>query len=65
MRSLALAADVKKAFLVVSVREEDCDVLYFLWVDNIEKSVADIQKMHFTRVVFGVSSSPFLLNATT
>ena len=61
---IALAADVEKAFLMVSVREEDRDALHFLWVDNIEKSVPDIQEMRFTRVVFGVSSSPFLLNAT-
>ena len=61
---IALAADVKKAFLMASVREEDRDVLRFLWVDNIEKSVPDIQDICFTRVVFGVSSSPFLLNAT-
>ena len=61
---IALAADVEKAFLMVSVREEDRDALRFLWVDNIEKSVPDIQEMRFTRVVFGVSSSPFLLNAT-
>ena len=61
---IALAADVEKAFLMVPVREEDHDALHFLWVDNIEKSVPDIQEMRFTRVVFGVSFSPFLLNAT-
>jgi len=61
---IALAADVEKAFLMVSVREEDRDALRFLWVDDIQKSAPTIQEMRFTRVVFGVSSSPFLLNAT-
>ena len=41
---------------MVSVREEDRDALRFLWVDNIEKLIPDIQEMRFTRVVFGVSS---------
>ena len=60
---IPLAADVKKAFLTVSVCEEDHDALCFLWVDNIEKSVPDIQEMRFTQVIYGVSSSPFLLSA--
>lgn len=61
---IALAADVEKAFLMVSVREEDRNTLRFLWVDDTEKSAPAIQEMCFTRVVFGVSSSPFLYNAT-
>ena len=64
MYSIALVADVEKAFLMVSVRAEDCNALRFLWVDDVEKSPPAIQEMRFTRVVFGVSSSPFLLNAT-
>jgi len=32
--------------------------------DDTEKSAPIIQEMRFTRAVFGVSSSPFLLNAT-
>jgi len=44
--------------------EEDRDVLRFLWVDDVEKSSPESSVLRFTRVVFGVSSSPFLLNAT-
>lgn len=44
--------------------EEDCNALRFLWVDNVEKPSPSIDDMRFTRVVFGVSASPFLLNAT-
>ena len=40
------------------------DVLRFLWIDDINKSFPNIQILRFTRVTFGVASSPFLLNAT-
>lgn len=42
----------------------DRDVLRFLWVDDISKSAPNICVLRFTRVAFGVSASPFLLNAT-
>ena len=61
---VALTADIEKAFLMISVAEHDRDVLRFLWVDDIEKYPPEICTLRFTRVVFGVSSSPFLLNAT-
>ena len=61
---IALTADVEKAFLMVSVCEEDHSALRFLWVDNIKKSSPVIEEMRFARVVFGVSASPLLLNAT-
>jgi len=40
------------------------DALRFLWVDDIQKDSPTVRKLRFTRVVFGVSASPFLLNAT-
>ena len=61
---IALIADIEKAFLMVSVQEEDRNALRFLWVDDVQKSPPIIEEMRFTRVVFGVSASPFLLNAT-
>ena len=61
---MALAADIEKAFLMVSVAEQDRNVLRFLWVDDIMKDDPRIIPLRFKRVVFGVSSSPFLLNAT-
>ena len=53
-----------KAFLRISVTPTDRDVLRFLWVDDVLKDAPTIQTYRFTRVVFGISSSPFLLNAT-
>lgn len=60
----ALAADIEKAFLMISVTPGDRDVLRFLWVDDIRKKLPEVLTLRFARVVFGVSSSPFLLNAT-
>ena len=49
---------------MISVSEADRDVLRFLWVKDISKFPAEIVTLRFTRVVFRVSSSPFILNAT-
>ena len=61
---VALTADLEKAFLMISVAEHDRDALRFLWVDDIARDAPEVCALRFTRVVFGVSSSPFLLNAT-
>ena len=58
---IALTADLEKAFLVVSVSE---DVLRFLWVNDVHSETPTTRVLRFARVVFGVSFSPFLLNAT-
>ena len=49
---------------MVSVVKEDREVLRFLWVDDPMDEDPEPVELCFTRVVFGVSSSPFLLNAT-
>ena len=49
---------------MVSVAKQDRDVLRFLWLDDINKGAPEIVTLRFARVVFGVSASPFLLNAT-
>ena len=64
MYHIALTADIEKAFLMISVHEENKDVLRFLWVDDLSSDVPNIRTLRFTRVVFSVSSSPFLLNTT-
>jgi hypothetical protein len=64
MHKVALVGDIEKAFLMVGVSERDRDVLRFLWFEDPFLSPPRIIKYRFTRVVFGVSASPFLLNAT-
>ena len=49
---------------MVFVSEEDSDVLRFLWVDDVGSDTPTTRVLKFARVVFGVSSSLFLLNAT-
>ena len=61
---IALVADIEKAFLMISVDPKDRDVLRFLWVKDANAEEPEIITLRFARVVFGVSSSPFLLNAT-
>ena len=54
----------KKVFFMVSVKKEDRDSLRFLWVVDPNEEAPTVSVLHFKRVVFGVSSSPFLLIAT-
>ena len=61
---VALVTDIEKAFLQISVVKRDRDVLRFLWIDDTTKPDPEIVVLHFTRVPFGVTSSPFLLDAT-
>ena len=61
---IAWIADIEKAFLMISVAPKDRDALRFLWITNIDSDDPEIIALRFARVVFGVSSSPFLLNAT-
>ena len=64
LHRVALVGDVEKAFLMISVAECDRDVLRFLWIADINEPDREVVIMRFTRVVFRVAASPFLLNAT-
>ncbi|CAG7825459.1 unnamed protein product [Allacma fusca] len=55
---IGLISDIEKAFLQISVKKEERDFLRFLWW---EKETKEIKKYRHCRVIFGVSSSPFLL----
>ena len=61
---IVITADNEKAFLQIGIKETDRGYLRFLWVDDILKENPKIIRNRFSRVVFGVTSSPFLLNAT-
>jgi hypothetical protein len=63
-KRIALIADIEKAFLNVEVDKIDRDCLRFLWLKNAQDANSDIEVYRFCRVVFGLKSSPFLLNAT-
>ena len=61
---VALVGDIEKAFLIVGAEERDRDVLRFLWVKNPFADQPEVEVKRFTQLVFGLSSSLFLLNAT-
>ena len=60
----ALVGDIEKAFLMISIAKEDRDALRFLWIDDVNDDDPKVVIYRFTRVVFGVTASPFLLNGT-
>jgi hypothetical protein len=61
MHHNAFIAGIDKIFLMIGVHEF---ILRFLWVKHPQQEPLDIQVMCFKRVTFGVTASPFLLNAT-
>ena len=61
--NVAVVGDIEKTFLNVEIDEADRDCLRFLWVENIHDKEISPVIFHYNRAVFGVSSSPFLLNA--
>ena len=61
-KAVALAGDFKQAFLQIRIREEDIDSLRFHWIRD--KDLKIIEVFRFTRALFGLVQSPFLLSGT-
>ena len=59
---ITLTGDLKQAFLRVRINECDRDALRFHWIIN--KDAKQIQTLRFTRALFGLGPSPFLLGGT-
>ena len=59
INQFGIIADIRKAFLQISLCEGDRDFLRFLWVNK----EGDLKIFQHARVAFGVTSSPFLLGA--
>ena len=59
-----MTSDIEKAFLQISVDKGDWDYLRFLWFYDVFSEAPRIVRNRFARVVFGVTSSPILLNST-
>ena len=61
---VAPIADIGKAFLQIGIVESDKEFLKFLWFDDVFAVEPKIVRNRFARVIFGVTSSPFLLVGT-
>ena len=62
MKPIALAGDIKKAFLQVRIREEDRDALRFHWIKDIQTE--EVETLRFLKSMFGLAQSPSLLGGT-
>ena len=60
----ALTPDIEKAFLQISINPNDRDYLRFLWFENVFVEVPKIVRNRFLKVLFGMTSSTYLLNGT-
>ena len=55
---VVLAGDIKKAFLQIPIHESERDALRFHWRPS---HLPEVETYRFTRVLFGLAPSPFLL----
>ena len=60
---IGIIADIEKAFHQIVIDEGDRDFLRFLWFDNITDIKPRIIQYRFTRLVFGLTPSPAILNS--
>lgn len=59
-KKIGVTADIRKAFLMIEINEQERDFLRFLWWEGEE---GKFKIYRHRRVVFGASCSPFLLGA--
>ena len=62
LRPVLLCEDIEKAFLQIRIRENDRDALQFDWIQNCNPT--NIEILRFTRLVFGLTQSTFILEGT-
>ncbi|XP_035233432.1 uncharacterized protein LOC118205232 [Stegodyphus dumicola] len=63
---VAFTADIEQAFVQISLSPEDKDAVRFLWANNLtdKDGKPNMKRLRMTRVLFGATSSPFLLAST-
>ena len=59
---VAICGDLKQAFLYIRIHESCRDALRFHWIKD--RDPQQIETNRFTRLVFGLTQSPFILDAT-
>ncbi|XP_064488370.1 uncharacterized protein LOC135400468 [Ornithodoros turicata] len=67
MHTIAVTADIQKAFLQVGINPADRDALRFMWFTTAPlqgSTLPPLEVWRMTRVPFGTTASPFQLSAT-
>ena len=62
LKHVALAGDIKQTFLQVRIRLGDRDALRFHWIKD--KETSNVEVLRFTRALFELVQSPFVLGGT-
>ena len=65
MNPIALTSDIQQAFYNIKIDKSHRDVLRCLWYDDVLNDDPNIITYRFARLLFGLTSSPFILNSTT
>lgn len=60
-KRIGVTSDIRKAFQMIEVQEEDRDAMRFLWWENYANGT--LKEYRHTRVMFGATCSPFILGA--
>ena len=60
----AITNDIKQAFLQIELNVMHCDFTRFLWFSNFYSENRDNVSYRFTRILFGLICSPFILTGT-
>ena len=61
---IGIVSDITKAFLQISIENSHRNYLSMIWFNDFSNPASSIKILRFTRLVFGLTSSPFVLNAT-
>ena len=59
---IGIVVDIKKAFLQISIDKNYRDFLLTIWYVNVFDPTPTIKILQFARLVFGLTSSSFILN---
>ena len=61
---IGIVADIKKAFLQIAIDEDQRDFLRTIWYKDVFAQNPTVKILRFARLVFGLTSSPIVLNWT-
>ncbi|XP_071176358.1 uncharacterized protein [Mytilus edulis] len=63
-KKYAISTDIEKAFLHIGLDEKDRDFTRLFWLSDTDNSSSTLTTYRFKSILFGATSSPFILNAT-